>query len=112
MLSGITVNNSAIISRPERPTPFYNNSIHYEENNMRRTNNNFRATTRGFSAQRHKQPNQPMKNQFKDPDVWETPPPLEKRQSAQKPSKFYNQNNNRSHQVRNVPTQKGKKNEG
>lgn len=70
------------------------------------TNNNFRATNRGFSANRGKKyPLNQNNNQFKDPDVWETPPPLEKRQSVQKVNK---PSHSRNHNIRNIPG-KGKK---
>lgn len=30
MLSGMNFNASSIMTRPEKPSPFYNNSINYE----------------------------------------------------------------------------------
>lgn len=107
MLSGMNFNSSSIMTRPEKPSPFYNNSIHYEENPFRQTNNQFRATNRGFSANRPKpnsQAGQSYKKPFKDPDVWDSPPPLEKRQSVQKVNKVNTTNKN--HQIRNIPQKK------
>jgi len=103
MLSGISFSSSAVYTRNDRPLPVPNKSIHYEESPFRITNNNFRATNRGFSANRGKQPNLSQKaNQpFKDPDIWDSPPPLEKRQSVQKVNKA--NNNVRNHNIRNVP---------
>ncbi len=72
-------NNSSIVSKGDIPSPFYNNSINYEEHPFRATNNNFRATNRGFSAHKGKQTGQlNYVNQKlnKDPDIWEAPPPL------------------------------------
>ena len=51
--------------------------------------------------------NQPYNKQFKDPDVWDSPPPLEKRQSVQKVNKA---NSMRSNNIRNGPVKK--KNQG
>jgi hypothetical protein len=108
MLSGMSFNNSSVIySRNDRPLPPPNNSIHYEESPFGVTKSNFRTTNRGFSANRPKpgSRNQAQKEPFKDPDVWESPPPMEKRQSVQKVNKI-NSNSNRNHQIRSVPAKK------
>lgn len=68
------------------------------------TNNHFRATNRGFSANRNKPNSQASKKPFKDPDVWDSPPPLEKRQSVQKVNK--SNPNQRNHQIRSLPQKK------
>lgn len=71
----------------------------------RQTGTNFRGTSRGFSY--NKSNNKP----FKDPDVWDPPPPVEKRQQPVKRtsknithSPNYNIRNSK-----NLPGQKGKK---
>ena len=100
---------SAIYNRNEVPlAPFSNKSIHVEDSPFRVTNSNFRATNRGFSANRGKQgggsmANQGYKNQFKDPEIWESPPPLEKRQSVQRVNKA---NSVRTNNIRNGPVKK------
>lgn len=105
MLSGLNGNNSSIISRDEMQLPYYNNSINYEETN-RKTNTNFRTSNRGFSANRAK-PNNPTKV-IKDPDIWDSPPPIEKRQSLLKVSKpnVSTGHGNKNHQVRSLPPKK------
>lgn len=103
MLSGIN-NNSSLLStdrpllREDRPLPYANNSINYEDP-ARKTKSNFRATNRGFSANRKQNEEKP----FKDPDVWDSPPPMEKRQSVQKVGKSQG---SKSHQVRSLPPKK------
>ena len=108
MLSGITFNNSSVIvNRDDRQLPVNNNSINYDETH-RKTNTNFRATNRGFSANKHKNI-QPDNQPFKDPDIWESPPPIEKRQSVQKVSKPVNVSQNRNnYQAKNIPPTKKK----
>jgi len=51
-----------------------------------------------------------LQNPFKDPDVWESPPKLDKRQSNQKINKVNSSitSNNKNHQIRNVPVSKKK----
>jgi hypothetical protein len=79
LLTGITNNNSSVLTRDtdrpihreEKPLPYFNNSINYEDSS-RKTNHNFRATNRGFSANRKTTAPKP----FKDPDVWDSPPPI------------------------------------
>jgi hypothetical protein len=112
MLGGMNCNNSSIINREDKPLPFYNNSINYDETS-RKTNTNFRSTNRGFSANKPK-PNNLSNQPFKDPDVWESPPKLEKRQSIQKVSKpnVNMSQNNKNHQVRNLPPKKKGENNG
>lgn len=114
MLAGMNYNSSNIYSntRNDRPLPFSNPSIQVEDSPFRVTKSNFRATNRGFSANRGKQGGgnhfqQPSKP-FKDPDVWDSPPPMEKRQpSIQKTNKVSSVRNNN---IRNGPAKK--KNEG
>jgi hypothetical protein len=74
MLTGITSNNSSLISREDRSLPYANHSNQSItlDDPARKTNNNFRATNRGFSANRKQQSTKP----FKDPDVWDSPPPF------------------------------------
>ena len=110
MLNGMNYNSSAVYNRNEQPLPpFSNKSIHVEESPFRVTNSNFRATNRGFSAKRGQQGgsmiNQPYNKPFKDPDVWDSPPPLEKRQSVQRVNKA---NSVRSNNIRNGPVVKKK----
>lgn len=107
----MNINNSAIINREERQLPiFSNNSINYEEA-FRNTNNKFRSTNRGFSAKRPNL-NSEISKPFKDPEIWESPPPIEKRQSHVKVNKPAI--NNKNHQIRNIPQKKkdGKDNNG
>ena len=49
-----------------------------------------------------------MNRQYKDPDVWDSPPTLEKRQSVQKVSKPISNptQSNKNHQIRNIPGKK------
>lgn len=75
MLAGMNINNSSIVNREDKPLPVQNHSINYEES-YRKTNINFRATNRGFSANKQKQNSLVTQKPFKDPDVWESPPPL------------------------------------
>ena len=74
MLSGMN-NNSNMSYVKERQ--IYNHSKNFDEA-PRKTGTNFRGTARGFSY--NKSSNKP----FKDPDVWEPPPPLEKKQQPVK----------------------------
>ena len=97
MLTGISCNQSSFTYRDEKPMPYSNHSINFEEQG-RRTNSNFRATNRGFSANRGKA-YQPRQQPLKDPDVWDSPPPLEKRKSTHKVGPT---GSTRSHQVRNM----------
>ena len=110
MLNGMTFNTSSVVKPDERQLPVYNNSINLDENPFRATNNNFRATNRGFSANRAKQNNQGIVNNkpFKDPDIWDSPPAIEKRQSVQKVNKGNPivMSNNKNHQIRNLPPKK------
>lgn len=65
MISGL--NNRSVI--PNKPREVYGHSQDFDDG-VRRTNNNFRTSTRGFSY--NKSNNRP----FKDPDVWDPPPPM------------------------------------
>ena len=65
MLSGLQANNSSYVKERE----IHNQSKNFDDE-VRQTSNNFRGTKRGFSY--NKSSNKP----FKDPDVWEPPPPL------------------------------------
>lgn len=69
MISGL--NRSTHYPNKSRQT----NGLQYNfEDGVRRTNNNFRTSTRGFSV------NKSNNKQFKDPDVWDPPPPMQKKQ--------------------------------
>ena len=94
MLNGMNGYSSAIYNRNDKPLPYSNPSINYEEGAFRNTNQNFRATNRGFSA--NKPQNKQVQKQFKDPDIWDSPPPIEKRPSVQRVNKT---NSTRNHQV-------------
>jgi hypothetical protein len=102
-------NNSSILNREDKPLPVQNHSINYEES-YRKTNINFRATNRGFSANKQKQNSLITQKPVKDPDVWESPPPMEKRQSVQKVQKASSNvttnNNPKNLQIRNLPPKK------
>ena len=67
MLSGL--NNKSGLSYTMKPNrEIYDQSMGHDDV-VRRTSNNFRTTNRGFSV------NKSSSKPFKDPDVWEPPPP-------------------------------------
>lgn len=67
MISGL--NNRSIMSN--KPREVYGHSQDFDDG-VRKTNNNFRTSNRGFSY--NKSSNRP----FKDPDVWDPPPQVQK----------------------------------
>lgn len=69
MLSGL--NNRSTLSYT-KPRDNYDQSKEFDESS-RRTNPNFRTSNRGFSL------NKPNQRQMKDPDVWDPPPPMDKK---------------------------------
>lgn len=72
----------------------------------RQTNSNFRTSNRGFSINRSN--NNISNKPYKDPDVWDSPPPVDKRQSVNKVQRpnNYNQPASKNNQIKNAPNKK------
>lgn len=68
MLSGL--NNRSNLSYTTNARQSYQQPPREFDDMPRRTNNNFRTSNRGFSIQKS------SSKPFKDPDVWEPPPPM------------------------------------
>lgn len=98
MLSGL--NNKSSLSYTTKPRESYDQPKEFDDA-PRRTNNNFRTSNRGFSV------NKSNSRPFKDPDVWDPPPPVDKK--YQQPVKRVSKNVSHSQQPYNAKGKPGGK---
>lgn len=105
MISGINNNGSSY----NREREIFNKSREYNDEYQRKTNNNFRTSKRGFSIDRPNNNYPP-----KDPDVWDPPPPMERKppqvKRVSKNLSYAPQHQNLKNRQGTLGNTKGKKN--